>query len=283
MSTTAVVTGATGGIGKEIARKLLRQGATVIIGARSVGKGETARAEFANEPGGGKVEVLPLDVASLKSVREFAAAVGKAHPSLQLLVNNAGALFNERRQTAEGHELTLATNVLGPYLLTHLLLPQLRAGGPARIVNMVSSLAGNYDASDLEWKQRKYDGFKVYAQSKQALRMMTWKVAQRVEGSGVVANAAAPGFAKTDFLQNATGFVASMLGLLKIFAVTPERGAETPLWVALSPELANVNGKYFESHKEKNGKFRDQAALDELEKLLDEITGASSPASASQA
>jgi NAD(P)-dependent dehydrogenase (short-subunit alcohol dehydrogenase family) len=276
MNFTAVITGATSGIGKEIARGLLGRGATVVMGARSVDKGKAVRGELAEAPGGGKVEILPLDVASMKSVREFAAAVAEAHPALQLLVNNAGAWFNERRQTAEGHELTLATNVLGPHLLTKLLLPQLRAGRPARIVNIVSSLAGNYDASDLEWEQREYSGLKAYAQSKQALRMMTWKVAQRLEGSGVVANAAAPGIVKTNFLQNATGFAAGMFSLSsKLLGVTPEKGAATPLWVALAPELASVSGKYFDALKEKDGKFREQAALDELEKLLDGITGVS--------
>ena len=278
MKITAVVTGATSGIGKEIARGLLRQGATVIIGARSVDKGEAVRREFTKEPGGGKVEIQPLDVASMKSVHEFAAAVAEGHPGLQLLINNAGAMFNERRQTAEGHEQTLATNVLGPYLLTHLLLPQLRAGRPARIVNMVSSLAGNYDPKDLEWEQRKYDAFKVYAQSKQVVRMMTWKMAQRLQGSGVVSNAVSPGFVKTDFLQNTSGLFANMLHLLNFFAVTPEKGAATPLWVARATELASITGKYFESHKEKDGKFYEQGALNELEKLLDRITGVSSAA-----
>lgn len=280
MNITGVVTGATSGVGKEIARGLLREGATVVIGVRSASRGELARAELAKEPGRGRVEVLPLDVADLRSVREFASAVAKAHPAVRLLVNNAGALFSKRRETAEGHELTLATNVLGPHLLTHLLLPQLRAATPARIVNIVSSLAGNYNASDLEWKRRKYDSFKVYAQSKQALCMMTWKTAQRLEGSGVVVNAAAPGFVKTDFLKNATGVFAGMLRLMKIFAVTPEKGAATPLWVALAPELASVSGKYFEAHKERDGKFREQVSLDELERLLNTNTGLSNTAAA---
>lgn len=275
MTITAVVTGATGGIGKEIARGLVRQGATLIIGARNAAKGEAVAAELAQEPGGGKVEILPLDVSSLQSVRTFAVAVAEAHPALQLLVNNAGAWLNERGETAEGHELTLATNVLGPYLLTQLLLPQLRAGKPARVVNLTSSAVGNYDASDLEWAKRKYDAFKAYTQSKQALRMMTWKLAQRLQGSGVVANAVSPGIVKTDFLQDTTGFVAALLRLSLIFAVTPEKGAATPLWVATAPELANATGKYFEGHKEKTSKFREQVPLDALEKLLDQMTGIS--------
>jgi NAD(P)-dependent dehydrogenase (short-subunit alcohol dehydrogenase family) len=275
----AVVTGATAGIGKEIARGLVREGATVIIGARSADKGEAVRTELAREPGGGKVEVLPLDVANMRSIREFASAVAKAHPSLQLLVNNAGAWFNERGLTAEGYERTLATNVVGPHLLTNLLLPQLRAGKPARIVNMTSSTVGNYDPSDLGWERRKYDGFKAYTQSKQAMRMMTWKLAQRLEGSGVVANAVDPGAVKTEFLQKITGFVAGFFALwVKLMGITPEEGAATPLWVASAPELANVTGKFFSARKEKDGKFRDQAPLDELERLLDAIAGISSAA-----
>jgi NAD(P)-dependent dehydrogenase (short-subunit alcohol dehydrogenase family) len=275
MRISAVVTGATGGIGKEIARGLVRQGATVVVGARSGAKGEATRAELAEEPGGGRVVVLPLDVARMASVREFAAAVASDHPRLQLLVNNAGAWISERQETTEGHELTLATNVLGPHLLTQLLLPQLVAGKPARIVNVVSDVASHYDASDVEWKQRRYDGFQAYAQSKQALRMMTWKLAQRLEGSGVVANAVSPGFVKTDFMQSPTGLVANLIRWTRMFAVTPSEGAATPLWVALSPELANVSGKFFRAHKEKDGKFREQAPLDQLERVLNELTAVS--------
>ncbi|OXC74107.1 SDR family NAD(P)-dependent oxidoreductase [Caballeronia sordidicola] len=281
MNITAVLTGATGGIGNEIARGLLRQGATVIVGVRNVAKGEAARTDLAKEPGGGNVEVLPLDVSNMRSVREFATAVAREHPTLQLLINTAGAWFNERVETGEGHELTLATNVLGPHLLTQLLLPQLRAGKPARIVNFSSSTVGNYDASDLGWKKRKYDGFKAYTQSKQIMRMMTWKLAQRLQGTGVVANTVDPGIVKTDFLQNTTGFVAGTFALAaKLIGVTPEKGAATPLWVALAPELANVSGKHFAGHKERDGRFREQAPLDELDKQLDEITSISWAAAA---
>lgn len=197
---------------------------------------------------------------------------------MQLLINNAGAWFSEREETAEGHELTLATNVLGPHLLTNLLLPQLRAGKPARIVNMTSGIVGSYDVSDLDWERCKYDGFKAYSQSKQALRMMAWKLAQRLEGSGVVANAISPGFVKTDFMQNASGLVAGLIRMIRSMADTPEEGANTLLWVATAPEMADVTGKYFEARKEKDGKYRNQAAPDELEELLDKKTGTEDPA-----
>ena len=276
MNITAVVTGGTRGIGKEITRGLLRQGATVVVGARNVGQGEAVRREFAKEPGGGRIKVLPLDLSSMASVRKFASAVTEQYPALQILINSAGAWFNERNESVDRRELTLATNVLGPYLLTKLLLPQLRAGAPARIVNMTSSTVGAYDPSDLEWSRRKYDSFKAYTQSKQIARMTTWKLAQRLEGSGVVVNTVGPGIVKTEFLHNATGLFARLMALsAKVIGVTPEKGAVTPLWVALAPELAAVSGRFFEGKKEKNGGFRDQAALDQLETLLDEITSPS--------
>ena len=163
--------------------------------------------------------------------------------------------------------------MLGPHLLTKLLLPKLRA--PARIVNIVSGLAANYDASDLMFERRKYDGFKVYGQSKQALRMLTWGLAARLDGSGVTANAAAPGFVRTDFNQHAHGFTASMINVMaRLFAVTPAKGADTPLWVAAAPELATANGKYFDGRKEKDGKFREPAAIADLERRCDELVAA---------
>lgn len=273
MSKTAVITGATGGIGKEIARGLIREGMTVVIGVRSIAKGEALHAELAREWNGARIEVLPLDLASLASVRAFAAVVAERHPAIQLLVNNAGAWFNERRETVDGHELTLATNVLGPYLLGRLLSPRLLAGQPARVINIVSSAAGSFDVDDLDWTRRAYDGFKAYSQSKQALMMLTWTLAQRLAGSGVVVNAVSPGFVKTAFLNEARGFVPVLLRLISpLAAVTPEKGAATPLWVALAPELARVTGKYFESGKEKDGKFRDQHARDELDRVLDAMT-----------
>ncbi len=274
MSFTAVVTGGTSGIGMEIARGLVRRGAIVVIGARDPHKGDAVRAELIREPGGGTIEIVSLDVSSMASVRQFASAVAVQHPTIQLLINNAGAWFNDRVVNRESHELTFATNVLGPYLLTHLLVPQLRAGTPARIVNVTSSTVGSYDASDLEWKRRKYTAFKAYMQSKQMMRMMTWTMAAQLAGTGVVANAVAPGIVKTDFLQNSRGLAAALLRLSLLFSVTPEKGAETPLWVALAPELADVSGRYFENHKEKAGKYREQDALDKLDIKLRKITSA---------
>jgi NAD(P)-dependent dehydrogenase (short-subunit alcohol dehydrogenase family) len=194
------------------------------------------------------------------------------------LVNNAGSWFSDRRASDDGHELTLATNVLGPHLLTKLLAPLLRAGAPSRVVNVVSSLASDYDASDLQFERRKYDGFKVYAQSKLALRMLTWAQAAAFEGSGVTANAAAPGFVKTNLNQHASGFTAAMIKVMSsLFAQSPAKGADTPLWAATATELAQASGKYFADRKESDGKYHDPAAIAELVARCDSLISSSSP------
>jgi NAD(P)-dependent dehydrogenase (short-subunit alcohol dehydrogenase family) len=263
----AIVTGATGGIGKEIARGLARMGASVILTARTPDKGEQARVDIQKDAKTAVVAMV-LDVSSQSSIRSFVADFEKSHDALHILVNNAGAWFTDRRESVDGYELTLATNVLGPYLLTKLLADRLRAGAPSRVVNVVSSFAGNYDAADLGWQKRAFDGFKAYGQSKQALRMLTWAFADKLEKDKVAVNAAAPGFVKTDFNQNARGFMASMINLSsKLFAVSPAEGADTPLWVAASHDLDGATSKYFDKRKDKDGKFRDPAALAELDGL----------------
>lgn len=272
----AIVTGATGGIGKEIARGLVRLGATVVIGGRSREKTDAVVAELRGEARApAAVEAGLVDVSSLASVRAFAREIAARHPAVHVLVNNAGAWFTDRRETSEGHELTWATNVLGPYLLTKLLAEPMRAAKGARVVNVVSELASSFDASDLEWKARKFDGFKVYAQSKQALRMVTWIQAAALEKDPITVNAAAPGFVKSDFNQNARGFVPTMINLFaSVMGVSPAEGADTPLWAAASREMAGKTACYVDKRKILDGKFRDPAALDDLERRLAAMTSA---------
>jgi NAD(P)-dependent dehydrogenase (short-subunit alcohol dehydrogenase family) len=279
---TAIVTGATGGIGKEIARGLAKLGATVIVGARSKDKGEATVQDIrkdAKHPDA--VSTMTVDVSSTASVRAFVADFRKKHEKLDVLVNNAGAWFTDRRETSEGHELTFATNVIGPWLLTKLLAEPLRAAKGARVVNVVSELAANYDASDLEWKTRAFDGFKCYGASKQALRMVTWLQAEQLGKDGVTVNAAAPGFVKTEFNSNAKGFMATMIGVFaSLMAVSPAEGADTPLWVAAGPELAGKNARYFDKRKDKESKFREPGPLAELERALEAMTKSGKSASA---
>ena len=192
-----VVTGATGGIGKEIARGVARLGGDVVVAARNPARGEAVRAELAAEAAGGEISTLPLDVSDLSSVRTFAAGINGRYQKLDVLVNNAGAWFTERRESPDGYELTFATNVLGPHLLTELLLDRLRAAPQGRVVNLISTITGKYDPTDLQYTRRKYGGYDAYAQSKQALTMLTVGLARRMSDSTVTANAAEPGFVRT--------------------------------------------------------------------------------------
>jgi NAD(P)-dependent dehydrogenase (short-subunit alcohol dehydrogenase family) len=269
----ALVTGATGGIGKEIARGLARKGATVVVGARSLERGEAAAAEIAADAGSGAVLAMQLDVADQASIRAFADAFAARFTALDVLVNNAGAWFTDRKQSPDGHELTLATNVLGPYLLTELLLDALRAAPRARVVNVVSSFTGSYDADDLQFASRPYDGFKAYTQSKQALSMLTWGLAARLAGTNVTANAAEPGFVRSGFNRNARGLRARMIDFFaRLIGVSPARGADTPLWVASAPELAGVTGALFAARKSKPATFQDPAPIAALERRCQERT-----------
>lgn len=270
----AVVTGATSGIGKEIARSLAAMGATVVIGARTEAKGEAARSEIASATGNKDLHVMCVDVAELESVKTFAAAFEKRFGKLHILVNNAGAWFSDRRTNQAGRELTFATNVLGPFALTLALEKPLRASAPSRVVNVVSSFAGDYEADDLDFSRRSFNGFKAYSQSKAALRMQTWAFAARFAGSGVSVNAAAPGFVRTDFNRNAKGLLAAMIGFSSIFfGTTPARGAKTPAWVATHPSLAGTTGKYFDAMKEKDGKWNDPAQVADLQRRCSAIVG----------
>jgi len=274
----ALVTGATGGIGRETARALSRMGATVVIGARSLERGEAARAEIAADGAKGEVSVMPLDIADLNSVRAFAAAFGKRFPQLHVLVNNAGAWFTTRTESPDGVELTFATNVLGPHLLTELLLDRLHAAGQARVVSVVSDIAGHYDSTDLQFTRRKYDGYQAYAQSKQALRMLTWGLAEREAGTGVTANAAAPGFVRTGLNRHAHGVRAAMIrASVRLFGVSPDKGAETPLWVAAAPELEGTTGKFFSGRQEKDGKFHEPGPIADLDRQCRDLEQAALP------
>jgi NAD(P)-dependent dehydrogenase (short-subunit alcohol dehydrogenase family) len=269
--TIALVTGATGGIGKEIARGLVRMGTHVIVGARTPERGEAAAADIsAGAPG--QVTVMPLDVAERASIRAFAADLRARFDQLDILVNNAGAWFTDRRESGEGVELTFATNVIGPHLLTELLMEPLRAAPHARVVNIVTSFAGGLDLDDLQFVRRPYDGFAAYGQSKRALTMLTWGLASRLAGGTVTANTASPGFVRTDFNRNAHGFRAAMINFsARMMAASPAKGADTPLWVATAPELETVSGKHFEGRKEKEARYRDPDLIADLERRCREL------------
>ncbi len=256
-----VVTGSNTGIGKETARELLRRGAHVVLACRDAAKGEAARADLVATTGRDDVVVEPLDLASLASVRDFAARLRARHARLDVLVNNAGVWTTSRGTTKEGFETTFGVNHLGTFLLTHELLPLLRATPRARIVVLSSNLhyRGNMAWDDLQYERRKFGGPAAYSQSKLANVLFTKALARRLraEGSDVTVNAVHPGVVTTELARD---YPRLLVKLFHLFTISPAAGARCSLTVATAPELAGVSGEYFEKSKARRAAA---AALDE--------------------
>ncbi|HEX9186197.1 MAG TPA: SDR family NAD(P)-dependent oxidoreductase [Vicinamibacteria bacterium] len=271
---TCLVTGASAGIGLATARELARLGARVVMAVRDPVKGERARRAVMGETGR-DVELAVVDVASRASVRAFARDLAARHPRLDVLVNNAGIWIERRRLSPDGVELTWATNVLGTFLVTDLLLPLLRAAGRARVVNVASQLAGELDLADVQFERRPWSGRSAYAQSKQADRMLTWALARRLFGTGITANAMHPGFVATEIFGKGGGLTSLALSLYaRLRAKRPEEGADTVVWLAASPDVEGRSGLFWIDRQERRCRFRDETAEEALWALCAEMTGA---------
>jgi NAD(P)-dependent dehydrogenase (short-subunit alcohol dehydrogenase family) len=264
----ALVTGASSGIGLETARGLARLGARVLLACRDQGRAEEARRDIVDSTGSGSVEVLLADVARPDSVAALGRALAARHSRLDVLVNNAGLWSRARRETPEGVELTWATNVLGYVRVTEALLEPLRRAGRARIVNVASQLAHGLDLLDPEFRRRPYRGVTAYAQSKQANRLWTWALARRLDGTGVTANAMHPGGVATGIFRKGGGWLGPLIGLVAGWRARPAaEGADTVVWLAGSPEVEGLTGRFFVDRKERRCRFRDPAAEDRLAAL----------------
>lgn len=241
-----LVTGANSGIGKATAAALAAAGATVVMVARSQARGEAALAEVRQASGNDRLTLLLADLSSQTAVRQLAATFRQQFSRLDVLVNNAGALFMRRELSVDGIERTFALNHLAYFLLTAELLDLLKASAPARIVNVSSDahFQGRLDFDDLQLKHG-YAGFRAYSLSKLANVLFTVELARRLAGSGVTANALHPGFVGSNFAQNNGGLSRLAMRLLRPFARTPEQGAETVVYLATSPDVAGVSGAYF--------------------------------------
>jgi NAD(P)-dependent dehydrogenase (short-subunit alcohol dehydrogenase family) len=272
---TCLVTGANVGIGKAVARELARLKGRLVLACRNAEKGESAQREIAEATGNKNVEVMTVDLASRRSIHDFADAFAKRYPTLHVLVNNAGVWMERRQQSVDGIEITWATNVLGYFLLTDRLLPVLKAAPAARIVNVASRLAGDLDMADVEFKRRTYSGRTAYAQSKQADRMYTWALARRLDTTKVTANALHPGFVDTELFSKAGGFMGFVASAYaRLAAQKPDQGADTAAWLAAAPEVLGQNGLFWIERKEQHCRFRDPRAEEALFKLCAEMTAA---------
>ncbi len=261
---TCLVTGASAGIGLATARALARLGGRVVMAVRNPEKGERALRSV-REAGGGEAELALVDVASRASVRAFARDLAARHRALDVLVNNAGIWSERRRLGPDGIEIVWATNVLGYFQVTELLLPLLRAAGRARVVNVASQLAGGLDLSDVQFERRRWSGPGAYAQSKQADRMLTWALARRLSGTAMTANAMHPGFVASEIFGKGGGPVSIAASLYsKLRGRPPEAGADTVVWLAASPEVEGRSGLFWIERQERQCRFRDERAEEAL-------------------
>ena len=246
---TVLITGGTGGIGRAAAIGLAAMGARVGITGRDRARAEVAAAAIALESGNPAIDVFVADMSSQAEVRRLAGEVLAAYPRLDVLLNNVGGFWNHRHVTADGLEHTFALNHLAPFLLTNLLLERLTASAPARVVTVSSGAQamGRIDFDDLMGEQ-KYSGSRAYDQSKLANVMFTYELAKRLDGTGVTATALHPGLTSTAFSAEdpALGW---LVAILRPFMKSPKRGAETPIYLASSPEAEGVSGKYFANRK----------------------------------
>ena len=270
---TCLVTGASAGIGLATARGLSRLGGRVVMAVRNPDKGERARRSIVDATGR-EVEMTVVDVASRKSVRAFAAGLAARHRRLDVLVNNAGIWSERRRVGPDGVELVWATNVLGYFHVTELLLPLLEAAGRARVVNVASQLAGGLDLGDVEFARRPWSGRSAYAQSKQADRMLTWALARRLAGTGVTANAMHPGLVATEIFAKGGGPISLAASVYsKLRGRRPEEGADTVVWLAASPDVEGRSGLFWIDRQEKQCRFCDEAGEEALWALCRRMTG----------
>jgi NAD(P)-dependent dehydrogenase (short-subunit alcohol dehydrogenase family) len=255
-----IITGSNSGIGKETATSLAKMGAHVVMVVRNQERGEKTRLEIVKQTGNNSIDLMICDLSSMDSIRRFAEEFKRKYDRVDVLVNNAGAMFNKREVTPEGFERTLAVNYLGPFLLTHELLDLLKSSAPSRIINVSSGLAkdGKVDLDDLQ-SQKNYAGTKayarvrapVYANTKLMVMMFTYELARRLEGTGVTANVLMPGFVATNLGKNSGSFSSSlMFKMVRPMQVSPRKGAETSVYLASSSEVTNVTGKCFAKMKE---------------------------------
>jgi NAD(P)-dependent dehydrogenase (short-subunit alcohol dehydrogenase family) len=244
-----ILTGATNGIGLAAARGLSALGAELSIVARDEGRAAAAAATIAEAaPHARPIDILYADLASQADIRRLAAEIRTRYAHIDVLVNNAGAIYSRRQVSVDGRELTWAVNHLAPFLLTTLLLDSLTASAPARIIT--TSSAAHYGATipfdDLN-ADRGYPafGYRRYGESKLANILFTVELARRLEGTGVTANCFHPGFVSTGFNRNNSGLMGLGMRLAHLFARTPDKGAETLIWLAESAAVAAVSGGYF--------------------------------------
>lgn len=267
---TVAITGANTGIGLAAALDLAGMGARVLLLCRDPGRAEAAREQIVAQTGNDAVEVVQVDLASLRSVAAAAREIRQRFDALHVLINNAAVVVQERQLTEDGLELTLAVDHVAHHLLTTALLPLMKRSAPARVITVTSAAhrMGVLDLEDPNFERRPYGGARrvPYRQSKLANLLFTYELARRLEGSGVTSNAMHPGIVATDIFRHAPWWARPFTGLVQLLGREPAKGAETITWLASAEEVAGVSGAYFvdKAARDSSPRSRDQELAGEL-------------------
>jgi NAD(P)-dependent dehydrogenase (short-subunit alcohol dehydrogenase family) len=252
---TCVITGANSGIGKAASIGLAKIGARVVMISRDLAKGEKSRKDVAAAAGKNEEDIglIQADLTSLDSVRSLAAKLLENNAPLHVLINNAGLILGSRTVTKDGFETTFQVNYLSHFLLTNLVLERMKQNAPSRIINTTSRnhASGHMHFDDLQL-EKGYSGLKSYDQSKLAQVLFTTELARRLQGTGVTVNCFHPGFVRSNWAMHSNGLYGVWVRIGQVFATSPKNGADTAVYLASSPEVANVTGKYFKKRRARN-------------------------------
>jgi NAD(P)-dependent dehydrogenase (short-subunit alcohol dehydrogenase family) len=247
-----VVTGSNSGIGKETTLSLAQKKAKVVIVVRNLERGKKAREEIVSKSGNNSIDLMGCDLSSMESIRRFVQEFKAKYDKLDVLINNAGAVFYKRQITVDGFERTLAVDYLAPFLLTHELLSILKSSAPSRIINISSGFykSGKIDFDDLQ-SEKEYKGMRAYANAKLMILMFTYELARLLDGYGVTANAVLPGFVATNLGRNSGSRRQSLLfRLMRPFQISAQQAARTLVYLATSKQVEGLTGKCFTKMKE---------------------------------
>jgi NAD(P)-dependent dehydrogenase (short-subunit alcohol dehydrogenase family) len=273
---TVIATGATSGIGQQAVLALARMGARIVFVARDEKRAEATLDELESVAPRRGHAVRLADLSSMADTRRVGLLIANSEPRVDVLINNAGALFADRRVTPEGLEMTFALNHMAYFVMTAALRDRLAASAPARIVSTSSTAhrGMSLDFSDLQ-SAKGYNGWRVYGRSKLANILFTREAARRLKGAGVTANAFHPGVVASRFGSASGGWTSRLMPLVRPFFLTPERGADTLVYLASSPEAADTTGRYFVKRKavEPSAAARDDAAAKRLWEASEALAG----------
>lgn len=244
-----LITGANSGIGKEIAIGLAKSGAHVIMVCRNLERGQAALEEIKILSGTNSIELLIADLSSQTEIRALAETIYNHYLVLDVIINNAGLVLPRKSFSVDGIEMTLATNYLAPFLLTNLLITLLKKSASPRIINISSAIHkwAKIDLNDLQYERRKYHFMKAYAQSKLLMNIMSFELARRLSDTRITVNCIHPGAVKTQLGSNDNHNIMLKIAdkIIKFFFISPQQAAKSPIYLALSPDMENITGKYF--------------------------------------